>query len=144
MLTFISSPQLLLLSYLYCSHIRLNQLHNPNSAAATSASASASAQVQPLSSTRQWDRYWASDSAAVTASPHSAVRVGALDTALATSMQPRILQAVGANLVTPGVDPQRKYSYPLTASQEVGWAWGGRRSLELFGVSGHGKRNMKW
>jgi hypothetical protein len=100
--------------------------------------------MQPLSSTRQWDRYWAQDSALAAAAPGSAVRVGRLDTALATSMQPRILQAVGANLVTPGVDPQRKYCYPQTANQEVGWAWGGRRSLELFGVSGHGKRNMKW
>lgn len=56
----------------------------------------------------------------------------------ALSLQPQLMQGVGASICTPGVDPIQKYQYPQTASQHVGW--NKTENLEFFGVSQHGRR----
>lgn len=113
-------------------------------------------QMPALSSTRQWDQWWDTDdsslsptssssssaSASSASAPWTGPSAGRLDVTTATAMQPKILQAVGATLALPGVDPNVKYSFPQTATQQIGWR--ATQSLELFGVAHHGKRGLNW
>lgn len=52
----------------------------------------------------------------------------------------RSIAGVGMALYVPGVDPNRKYRYPQTSNQAVGWK--ARESLEFFGVNRYGKRGF--
>lgn len=63
-----------------------------------------------------------------------------LDAESSFSLQPQSLQSVGTAVFTEGVDPRLKYKTPLTSSQNIGWR--SHQSLEFFGVSEHGTRNM--
>ena len=92
----------------------------------------AGTQTRALASTRQWD----------TTARVTRHNPASLDVGMAVAMQKKQLQAVGRSLELPGVDPNVKYSYPQTRSQEVGWR--AYNSLEIFGVAQHGKQKIRW
>ena len=51
---------------------------------------------------------------------------------LAQNMRSQELQALGGSLKTSGMDPIKKYSVPLTTSQQIGWLAAKHGSLEVF------------
>jgi hypothetical protein len=61
-------------------------------------------------------------------------------------MRSHKFQTLGDACLTEGVDPGLKYRSPLVSSHEYGWraptSSNTRKSLELFGVSDHGRKQV--
>ena len=72
-----------------------------------------------------------------TQQPHSVVETTlgtkkeAIDQTLAKTLYPCTYHLVGKSVTTPGVNPKKKYKFPITTSQQVGWQADNFKNIEM-------------